>query len=89
MLPCTQVPLFAQRASRRPDGLVVWDYHVFLVQHRMIRDGDPGGSGGGGASAGGTGALVWDLDTMLPFPCPLEDYARTTLLPIANRRYQR
>jgi len=26
---------------------------------------------------------VWDLDTRLPFPCPLADYAALTLLPVA------
>jgi hypothetical protein len=27
-----QIPLFAQRAGRESDGLVVWDYHVILHQ---------------------------------------------------------
>lgn len=33
-----QIPLFAQRAGRRGDGLVVWDYHVIL--HHRMEDGD-------------------------------------------------
>ena len=36
--PARQVPLFAQRAGRPEDGLVVWDYHVILRQ-AMAADG--------------------------------------------------
>ncbi|XP_019100724.1 PREDICTED: protein N-terminal glutamine amidohydrolase-like [Camelina sativa] len=28
-----QVPLWHQKASRRADGIVLWDYHVICVQH--------------------------------------------------------
>ena len=29
---CLQIPLWRQRASRQPSGLVVWDYHVLVLQ---------------------------------------------------------
>ena len=53
---------------------MVWDYHVVLVQ-------SGGGSGGGGGDGGGITPLplVWDLDTKLPFPVPLERYAAEAL----------
>ncbi|KAI8474772.1 MAG: N-terminal glutamine amidase-domain-containing protein [Monoraphidium minutum] len=62
-----QTPLWFQRAGRDEDGLVVWDYHVFVVEapHGALRC-----------------ARVWDLDTRLPFPCPLPDYAAATLPPV-------
>jgi hypothetical protein len=31
-----QVAMLAQRASARPDGLVLWDYHVFAVVQRGL-----------------------------------------------------
>ena len=33
-------------------------------------------------------ARVWDLDTRLPFPCTLEDYAAAALSPV-RARYSR
>jgi hypothetical protein len=64
--PPRAVPLLCQRASSRPDGLVVWDYHALVVEgpHDGLR------------------ARAWDLDTVLPFPCPLEDYAAAALPPV-------
>jgi len=40
------------------------DYHVFVVLRQR----------------GGQPTLVFDLDTLLPFPCPLEQYRREALL---------
>jgi hypothetical protein len=45
-----------QKAGRRADGFVCWDYHVFAVVD------EPGAR------------LALDLDTDLPFPCPLAHY---------------
>ncbi|KAB2066003.1 hypothetical protein ES319_A09G129900v1 [Gossypium barbadense] len=50
-----QIPLWHQKASHRADGVILWDYHVICVQRKKD---------------GGT-HLVWDLDSSLPFPCPL------------------
>ncbi|GMH34480.1 hypothetical protein BSKO_02314 [Bryopsis sp. KO-2023] len=62
--PMKRFPLFCQRSSEREGGLVVWDYHVILIQR------PPGGS-----------ANVWDIDTTLEFPCPIDTYAAEALAP--------
>ncbi|KAG2687130.1 hypothetical protein I3760_09G037800 [Carya illinoinensis] len=61
-----QIPLWHQKASKRADGIVLWDYHVVCIQKR--REGD-------------TPHLVWDLDSSLPFPSPLTSYVSETIRP--------
>ncbi|XP_010508661.1 PREDICTED: protein N-terminal glutamine amidohydrolase-like [Camelina sativa] len=61
-----QVPLWHQKASRRADGIVLWDYHVICVQRKKESDSEP---------------LVWDLDSTLPFPSPLTSYVAETIQP--------
>ncbi|WCJ33469.1 Protein N-terminal glutamine amidohydrolase [Euphorbia peplus] len=58
-----QVPLWHQKASKRADGIVLWDYHVICIQRKRGQH------------------LVWDLDSTLPFPCPLELYMPETIRP--------
>ncbi|KAL9185538.1 hypothetical protein ACHAXT_003315 [Thalassiosira profunda] len=56
-------PFFRQRA--RPDDpseYVCWDYHVFVIRSQME-----------GANAS-IDTEVLDMDTWLPYPCPLDDY---------------
>ncbi|KAG1678482.1 hypothetical protein FOA52_014513 [Chlamydomonas sp. UWO 241] len=136
--PSKQVPLWCQAAGGPNNGgLVVWDYHVFVVEEgkeggkeggkeegkegvtgtlgnavqrwatlgdagqRTLGNagsscagggggssaGDGGGSGagegssrsGGSGDSGSSGARVWDLDTTLPFPCPMRVYATDAL----------
>ncbi|XP_039063825.1 protein N-terminal glutamine amidohydrolase [Hibiscus syriacus] len=60
-----QIPLWHQKASNRADGVILWDYHVICVQRK--KDGDT--------------HLVWDLDSSLPFPCPLATYVSETFRP--------
>ncbi|TYI10509.1 hypothetical protein ES332_A09G146100v1 [Gossypium tomentosum] len=60
-----QIPLWHQKASHRADGVILWDYHVICVQRKKD---------------GGT-HLVWDLDSSLPFPCPLAAYVSETIRP--------
>ncbi|XP_052175014.1 protein N-terminal glutamine amidohydrolase [Diospyros lotus] len=60
-----QVPLWHQKASYRADGVTLWDYHVICVQRKR----------------GQSSALVWDLDSSLPFPCPLASYVSETIRP--------
>lgn len=50
------VAVWNQRASRRPEEPVVWDYHVILVV------------------CAASGAVVYDLDSTLPFPTALDEY---------------
>ncbi|KAF2307934.1 hypothetical protein P3X46_004485 [Hevea brasiliensis] len=61
-----QVPLWHQKASKRADGIVLWDYHVICIQ----RKGD-----------GDSPYVVWDLDSSLPFPSPLAVYISETIRP--------
>jgi len=53
-----QVMLCRQRADHGHAGLVVWDYHVFVVQRRQSPP-----------------SLIWDQDSILPLPCPGDEYA--------------
>jgi hypothetical protein len=55
-----QVAFWQQKASKEPDGLVVWDYHVVLV----------------------VGDQVWDLDTRLSLPAPVDVYAAGSFRPV-------
>lgn len=63
---------------QRAGHFVCWDYHVIVVTF----DASPGHQ-----------ALVWDLDTTLPFPCPACDYVARALRPEelagqADRRFR-
>ncbi|KAI9120546.1 hypothetical protein K1719_007579 [Acacia pycnantha] len=60
-----QIALWHQKASKRADGIVLWDYHVICIQRRR----------------GGESPLVWDLDSSLPFPSPLASYVLETIRP--------
>ncbi|KAK0596236.1 hypothetical protein LWI29_013961 [Acer saccharum] len=61
-----QIPLWHQKASKRADGVILWDYHVVCIQRK--RGGD-------------SRCLVWDLDSSLPFPSPLASYVSETIRP--------
>ena len=60
--PSKAVPIFQQRAGKEEhEGLVVWDYHVFVLQaSTKFRDNSE--------------SLIWDLDTKLDFPFGVEEY---------------
>ncbi|XP_042417067.1 protein N-terminal glutamine amidohydrolase-like [Zingiber officinale] len=60
------VPLWHQKASKRSDGVVLWDYHVICIQKRRGEAFD----------------LVWDLDSDLPFPSPLTVYFPEAIKPV-------
>ncbi|OVA00849.1 Protein N-terminal glutamine amidohydrolase [Macleaya cordata] len=60
-----QVPLWHQKASKRGDGLTLWDYHVICVQ----QNGEDNTH------------QVWDLDSSLPFPSPLTHYVSEAIRP--------
>ncbi|XP_065857246.1 protein N-terminal glutamine amidohydrolase isoform X1 [Euphorbia lathyris] len=61
-----QVPLWHQKASTRADGIILWDYHVICIQKTR---------------GNGSQHMVWDLDSSLPFPSPLELYMSETIRP--------
>ncbi|RVX09576.1 Protein N-terminal glutamine amidohydrolase [Vitis vinifera] len=54
-----QVPLWHQKASKRADGIILWDYHVICIQIKKEGSSPP---------------QVWDLDSSLPFPSHLDHY---------------
>lgn len=60
-----QIALWHQKASKRADGIVLWDYHVICIQRKSA----------------GNSPLVWDLDSSLPFPSPLASYVLETIRP--------
>ncbi|KAG6580833.1 Protein N-terminal glutamine amidohydrolase, partial [Cucurbita argyrosperma subsp. sororia] len=61
-----QIPLWHQKASKREDGLVLWDYHVICVQRK---------------TEGEFPFIVWDLDSTLPLPIPLGSYVSQAIRP--------
>jgi len=61
--PAKCVCFFHQKAASDPGKPVFWDYHVLLFEHPTSR---------GRHSKNGT--LVWDVDSLLPYPCPLSTY---------------
>ncbi|XP_010938723.2 protein N-terminal glutamine amidohydrolase [Elaeis guineensis] len=75
-----KVPLWYQKASKRIDGLVLWDYHVICIQGKSQRNRE-----------GNAHPLVWDLDSSLPFPFPLNQYFDEAIRPLLflNSRYSR
>lgn len=73
--PTERVPFWYQQS--RPRGMVVWDYHVIMVhkmKHAMeqrqqnTEDDDTHSS------------LVYDMDTVLGFPCDFGEYISNSLL---------
>ena len=63
--PVKNVPMFQQRAAQSADTACCWDYHVILVGRDSTNNG--GGS-----------PQVWDMDSRLPYPCPLPHYLAHT-----------
>lgn len=67
-----QVPFWRHRASRDPDGFILWDYHVIVVQFPASEMGP---------------AVIHDLDAELSThsraPFPFSDYTAQALRPSA------
>ncbi|XP_034692827.1 protein N-terminal glutamine amidohydrolase isoform X1 [Vitis riparia] len=61
-----QVPLWHQKASKRADGIILWDYHVICIQKKKEGSSPP---------------QVWDLDSSLPFPSHLDHYMSDSFRP--------
>lgn len=58
------VPMFYQKAAQTPTSACLWDYHVVLLQVNDWGDGH------------GHEAFILDMDSHLPYPCPLNTYVR-------------
>jgi len=52
------VPMFQQRAASEANKSCCWDYHVLLLCVRALD----------------SQVVVYDMDTRLPYPCPLLEY---------------
>ncbi|OTF80983.1 hypothetical protein BLA29_001435, partial [Euroglyphus maynei] len=62
-----QVLLWAQKIGNpNQDYYVIWDYHVILIYHNTDDDDDDS-------------TIVFDYDTILPFPCSFNDYQKNVL----------
>lgn len=60
-----QTPIWFQKAAVVPGEEVVWDYHVVLCSKSSKLDE----------------TLVFDLDTLLSFPCPAVEYIGKSFKP--------
>jgi hypothetical protein len=70
-------PFFMQRAARSEDGCVCWDYHVIAIREAVggtSSSTSPDAASAAAAAGGGGGAEILDVDTRLPYPCPLGEY---------------
>jgi hypothetical protein len=56
-----------QRAARSEDGYVCWDYHVIVIREAV-------GVTSSSSSYSSSSTEVLDVDTRLPYPCPLDVY---------------
>ena len=65
-------PFRMQRAARSTNDNVCWDYHVILI--REVIDSVDGSSSSTSTSSATARTEVLDLDTRLPYPCPLDEY---------------
>lgn len=64
--PEKRTPFWFQKTN--PRNVVVWDYHVILIQKFQQQEQQRNES------------LVFDLDTVLDFPCPFREYIGNSLL---------
>jgi protein N-terminal glutamine amidohydrolase len=81
---CRNVPMFHQRASVAAHVACCWDYHVVLV-----------GVAAPSTTATTNEVVVYDLDSVLPYPCPLADYlqrsfmaTRTSVVSLLSPRFR-
>ncbi|KAF8061574.1 N-terminal glutamine amidase-domain-containing protein [Lyophyllum atratum] len=83
------VALWNQKLAREPHYPVVWDYHVVLLLRRPTQDQILLQSESSQGVASGTAARtrlgqswIYDFDTQLELPCPLEDYLEGTFMEV-------
>lgn len=73
-------PMYCQLASDDPNKPCFWDYHVILV-------GTPAVATRNGHAA--NSSIVIDMDSHLPFPCPVADYLSSAFREDCFRREYR
>jgi hypothetical protein len=67
--PVKNVPMFHQRAASSPHDPCCWDYHVILLTDTDQRCGQ---------ASVQESRWVWDVDSTLQYPCPLNEYLAQT-----------
>ena len=68
-------PFFQQRACAKPDDYVCWDYHVIIFRSKKTTTNhDEQIQHQQQSSATSTKTEVLDIDTWLPYPCPIQQY---------------
>ena len=73
-------PFFQQRAKPKPDGsskkmeYVCWDYHVIVMRYASNNVVNDDHCEGEGTAKVKIKTQVLDIDTWLPYPCPIDEY---------------
>jgi len=71
-------PFFHQLASDNPYQACFWDYHVVLLQYKkQPKETDEKK----------TTCLIWDMDSYLPYPTPLQTYLQETFTHFTKNKH--
>lgn len=65
-------PFLYQKAKENPYEPCFWDYHVLLMSVSIRSSTDKS------IAKHSTAAYIWDIDSYLPYPCPLQQYLNAT-----------
>ncbi|KAH6918996.1 N-terminal glutamine amidase-domain-containing protein [Coprinopsis sp. MPI-PUGE-AT-0042] len=86
-----KVALFRQKAASKEDWPVIWDYHVVLLLQPREGQDDHAGSEPTNLvrTPSSRSSWVYDFDTLLPNPCPFEEYLEMTFPASIREDYQR
>lgn len=96
--PTGCVPMFQQLAESTCAGLndhmksrpVFWDYHVILIERRTtaasVAEGNDTNNNGihSPSLSPPPSSYVWDIDSLLPCPCPIAEYLETSFRNYTN-----
>jgi protein N-terminal glutamine amidohydrolase len=70
------VPMFHQLAAKDPKDPCFWDYHVILLCTTTTLNATPVSKRAPSEHDEVTTTVVFDMDSYLPYPCPLKDYVK-------------
>jgi len=78
-------PMLNQRASKNPNEPCFWDYHVVLIQSHSLSSPSTtspststSSTSPSPSSSSAAQTHVLDMDSRLPYPCPLDEYLNET-----------
>lgn len=74
------VPMFHQVAAKNDPSNTpcCWDYHVILFCTTSSGNRSSNGISESAGASSSSETMVLDIDSVLPYPCPLEDYLTET-----------